>query len=245
MTPHPDWIVPEWPVPKRIKAMITTRKGGASRGNFATLNLGQRTGDDPQAVAANRARLRSLLPQEPRWLKQVHGSRVVVADDVTTPPEADASVARQPGTVCAVMIADCLPVLLTDRSGSVVAAAHAGWRGLAAGVVEAAVQQMGAAPDDVLAYLGPCVGPTAFEVGSDVHDAFIIGDPGAELAFSPHRPGKWFADLHMLTRRALARAGVTRIYGDMQCTHSNPERFYSYRRERSTGRMAALIWRDA
>ena len=245
LTLHPDWILPDWPAPKRIRAIITTRKGGASRGEFASLNLGQRTGDDPQAVAANRTRLRGVLPQEPRWLKQVHGSRVVVADEVTTPPEADASVARQPGTVCAVMIADCLPVLLADASGNVVAAAHAGWRGLAAGVVDATVQAMGAAPDNVLAYLGPCIGPTAYEVGADVHDAFVAGDPESGPAFSPHRPGKWLADLHMLARRALARAGVTRIYGGVQCTYSNPERFYSYRRERTTGRMAALIWRES
>lgn len=244
MIVHPDWIVPDWPAPPPIRSLITTRNGGISRGSFASFNLGQSTADDPHAVAANRARLRGLLPQEPRWLKQVHGSRVVLADNVTTPPEADASVAREPGTVCVVMIADCLPVLLTDVSGSVVAAAHAGWRGLAAGVVEAAVREAGAAPADLLAYLGPGVGPTAFEVGPDVHDAFVESDPGAEFAFSSHRPGKWFANLHALTRRALARAGVTRIYGDVQCTYSNPERFYSYRRERSTGRMAALIWRE-
>jgi hypothetical protein len=241
---HPDWIVPDWPAPAGIRAMITTRRGGVSLGCYASFNLGQDTGDEPPAVAENRARLRRLLPQEPRWLKQVHGAHVVPADHVTIPPEADASVAREPGTVCVVMIADCLPVLLTDASGSVVAAAHAGWRGLAAGVVEAAVRGMDATPADVLAYLGPCIGQAAFEVGRDVHDAFTAADPEAETAFAPQRPGKWFADLRALTCRALARAGVTRIYGDTQCTYTHAERFYSYRRERATGRMAALIWRE-
>jgi YfiH family protein len=245
MTPYTDWIVPDWPAPSRVRALITTRNGGLSAGPCASFNLGLRTSDDPRAVAANRARLRALLPQEPRWLKQVHGSRVVAADDVSAPPEADASVARQPGTVCVIMIADCLPVLLTDRAGSVVAAAHAGWRGLAAGVVENTVQAIGVAPADLLAYLGPCIGPAAFEVGADVHEAFVAAHGAAESAFAPHRPGKWLADLHLLTRQALARAGVSRIHGDVQCTYSNPQRYFSYRRDRDTGRMAALIWRDA
>ena len=242
--PHPDWIVPEWPAPEGVRSLITTRNGGVSGGPCASFNVGLRAGDDPQAVAANRAQLRELLPQEPRWLKQVHGARVVAADSVTTPPEADASVAREPGTVCVVMIADCLPVLLAERSGRTVAAAHAGWRGLAAGVVEATVQAMQVAPEEVLAYLGPCIGPTAFEVGSDVYDAFVPSDPGAQGAFRPLRPGKWLADLHQLTRRALARAGVSLIHGEVRCTYADPLRFFSYRRDRATGRMAALIWRE-
>ena len=175
--PHPDWIVPDWPAPKCVRSLITTRNGGVSRGPCASFNLGLRTGDDAQAVAANRALLRELLPQEPRWLKQVHGARVVAADSITAPPEADASVARVPGTVCAIMIADCLPVLLTDRSGCIVAAAHAGWRGLAAGVVEATVRAMEVAPGEVLAYLGPCIGPGAFEVGADVYDCLLYTSP--------------------------------------------------------------------
>jgi len=245
VTPHADWIVPDWPAPPRVRALITTRNGGVSTGHCASFNLGRRTSDDPAAVAANRARLRALLPQEPRWLKQVHGSRVIAADEVTTPVEADASIARQPGTVCAIMIADCLPLLLADRTGTVVAAAHAGWRGLAAGVVENTVRAMGPAPAELLAYLGPCIGPAAFEVGADVHEAFVAAHPAAAVAFVPLRPGKWLADLHLLARQSLARAGVTRIHGSAQCTHSNPQRFYSYRRDRDTGRMAALIWREA
>ena len=242
--PHPDWIVPDWPAPKCIRSLITTRNGGVSRGPCASFNLGLRTGDDPQAVAANRALLRELLPQEPRWLKQVHGARVVAADSVTAPPEADASVARAPGTVCAIMIADCLPVLLTDRSGRIVAAAHAGWRGLAAGVVEATVRAMEVAPGEVLAYLGPCIGPGAFEVGVDVYEAFMKSDPIAQGAFRPLHPGKWLADLPGLTRQALARAGVSLIYGEPQCTYADSGRFFSYRRDPATGRMAALIWRE-
>lgn len=242
--PHPDWIVPDWPAPKCVRALITTRNGGVSRGPCASFNLGLRTGDDPQAVAANRALLRELLPQEPRWLKQVHGARVVAADSITAPSEADASVARVPGTVCAIMIADCLPVLLTDRSGRMVAAAHAGWRGLAAGVVEATVRAMEVAPGEVLAYLGPCIGPGAFEVGADVYESFIKNDPIAQSAFRPLHPGKWLADLPELTRQALARAGVSLVYGEPQCTYADSGRFFSYRRDRATGRMAALIWRE-
>ena len=243
--PHPDWIVPDWPAPKCVRSLITTRNGGVSGGACASFNVGLRAGDDPQAVAANRALLRELLPQEPRWLRQVHGARVVTADSVTAPPEADASVARSPGTVCAIMIADCLPVLLTDRSGSVVAAAHAGWRGLAAGVVEATVQAMDVAPSEVLAYLGPCIGPAAFEVGADVYEAFISRDPLAQCAFKPLRPGKWLADLRELTRQALARAGASLVHGAACCTYADPQRFFSYRRDRATGRMAALIWRES
>jgi YfiH family protein len=239
-----DWIVPKWPAPAPVRALITTRAGGVSSGPYATLNLGSATGDDPQAVAVNRARLRSVLPQEPRWLRQVHGRRVVTADEITVPPEADASVARHPGTVCAIMIADCMPVLLTDRDGTVVAAAHAGWRGLANGVLEAAVSAMDIAPENVLAYLGPGIGPAAFEVGGDVFEAFRAHDGEAASAFVAQRPGKWLANLFLLAQRTLARAGVTRVYGEVQCTYSNPQRFFSYRRDRVTGRMAALIWRD-
>jgi YfiH family protein len=227
-----------------VRALITTRSGGVSSGAYASFNLGERTGDDPLAVAANRASLRALLPQEPRWLRQVHGSCVVAADLLVAPVEADASIARIAGTVCAIMIADCLPVLLADRGGAVVAAAHAGWRGLAAGVVEKTVREMHTTPDEILAYLGPCIGPAAFEVGPDVRDAFLEIDAASAAEFSPLRPGKWLANLHALTRRALARAGVNRVYGAPCCTYSDAGRFYSYRRERTTGRMAALIWRE-
>ena len=240
--PHPDWIVPDWPAPARVKALITTRAGGVSAGSFASFNLGLRTGDDPQAVAANRARLNSLLPRAPRWLRQVHESRVVEADALMNVPEADAAVARCPGTVCAVLVADCIPVLLADRTGTTVGIAHAGWRGLAAGVIENAVHSMAGDASGLLAYLGPGIGPEAFEVGEDVRDAFLARDAGAASAFTPRATGKWLADLFALARQRLRRAGVGAIHGGALCTYSDPRRFFSYRRERTTGRMAALIW---
>lgn len=240
---HPDWIVPDWRAPANVKAFITTRAGGVSQGPYASLNLGLRSGDDPQAIAANRAALRESLPQEPAWLKQVHGNRVIEADTAAPSEAADASVARRPGVVCAVLVADCVPVLLTDRGGTTVAIAHAGWRGLASGVVENAVRAMGSEPAEVLAFLGPGIGPRAFEVGADVRDAFVGPDPETQSAFAPHAPGKWLADLYALARRRLALLGVTRVSGGDLCTHSDAARFFSYRRDRTTGRMAALIWR--
>ena len=244
MNTHPDWIVPDWPAPANVKALITTRAGGVSRGPYASMNLGQSTADDPQAVAANRQRLRACLPEEPKWLRQVHASAVADADALTSAPEADASVARRPHTVCAVLIADCIPVLLTDRAGSIVAIAHAGWRGLARGVIANAVERMALPPEGLIAYLGPGIGPRAFEVGADVRSAFLTGDAQAEAAFAPHAPGKWLADLFLLARQALRRAGVTHVHGGMLCTHSDAQRFYSHRRDRVTGRMAAVIWRS-
>jgi hypothetical protein len=240
--PHPDWIVPDWPAPANVKALITTRAGGVSREPYASLNLGRRTEDDPRAVAANRERLHACLPQEPKWLRQVHGAEVAEADTLVSTPEADAAVARRPHTVCAVLVADCIPVLLADRSGSVVAIAHAGWRGLARGVIANTIARMALPPGQVIAYLGPGIGPRAFEVGADVRDTFLAGDARAEAAFTPHMPGKWLADLFLLARQALARAGVAAVHGGTMCTHSDAQRFFSYRRDRVTGRMAALIW---
>ncbi len=241
-----DWIVPDWPAPANVKALITTRAGGVSTGPHASFNLGLRADDDPQAVARNRALLQAFLPQPPKWLRQVHGTRVVDADALTDSAEADASVAGNAGTVCAIMIADCLPVLFTNRSGTRVAAAHAGWRGLAGGVIAntvAALRDAGDDAADLLAYIGPGIGPTAFEVGADVYHAFTAGDAESKAAFVAHAQDKWLADLFHLARRALARAGVTQIYGGGMCTYSDPARFYSYRRDKVTGRMAALIWR--
>lgn len=241
-----DWIVPQWSTPACVKALITTRSGGTSDGPYQSFNLGFSTGDDPGAVDANRARLRALLPNEPRWLKQVHGARVVDAGSVYDRPEADAAVAREPGTVCAVLVADCLPVLLANREGSAVAAAHAGWRGLAAGVLSntvAAMTKAGGNASDLVAYIGPGIGPRAFEVGQDVFEAFTDVDPDAANAFARHTPGKWLADLAALARRALERCGVGEISGGDLCTFSDAARFYSYRRDKVTGRMAALIWR--
>lgn len=242
--PHPDWIVPDWPAPASVNALITTRAGGVSTGPFASLNLGMRAGDDPQAVAVNRARLNALLPQSPRWLRQVHGSFVVEADALSGEPEADAAIARRPGTVCAVLVADCIPVLLADRSGAMIGIAHAGWRGLARGVIENTVRTMAGAGRDLIAYLGPGIGPAAFEVGNDVREAFLARDAGTAAGFKPHAEGKWLADLFLLARQCLQRAGVREIHGGGLCTYSDTRRFFSYRRERTTGRMAALIWRN-
>jgi YfiH family protein len=242
-----DCIIPDWPAPPHVKALITTRRGGVSAGPYESLNLGFSTADEKAATLANRARLAALVRSDPRWLKQVHGARVVDADAATGRPEADASVATGFGTVCAVLIADCLPVLLTDVSGTVVAAAHAGWRGLAAGIVDhtvSAMERRGVARSDLLAYLGPAIGPTAFEVGQDVSDAFIANDANAAAAFKSHTTGKWFADLFSLARRALTRCGVMKVYGGEACTYSDAGRFYSHRRDQITGRMAALIWRE-
>ncbi len=247
MNPNPDWIVPEWPAPRNVRALITTRSGGVSGGPYASFNLGLQAGDDPRAVAQNRAQLRRLLPQDPKWLRQVHGAVVADADALTAPPDADASVARLPGTVCAIMIADCMPVLLCDDRGTLVAAAHAGWRGLAGGVIENTVGRLvaaGTTPDQLLAYLGPAIGPAAFEVGADVYEAFIARDPLAAQAFRPQHPGKWLACLFTLAQLALRRAGVNRVYGGGLCTFTDSSRFFSYRRDKTTGRMAALIWRD-
>jgi len=242
--PHPDWIVPGWPAPANVKALITTRAGGVSKGPFASFNLGLRTGDDPQAVAANRDRLNSLLPQQPSWLRQVHGTSVIEADTLAGRPEADAGIARRPGTVCAVLVADCIPVLLADRAGTTVAIAHAGWRGLAGGVIENTTRRMTVDPRGLIAYLGPGIGPGVFEVGADVRDAFLARDADAAAAFTPHGSGKWLADLFLLTRQRLRRAGVGEVHGGTLCTYSDARRFFSYRRERRTGRMAALIWRS-
>ncbi len=242
--PH-DWISPVWPAPARVNGMITTRNGGVSGGAFSSFNLGLRCDDDLEAVHANRQQLAQFLPQAPRWLHQVHGATVVDADTLADETDADASVARETGTVCAVMIADCMPVLLCDDDGSVVAAAHAGWRGLSSGVIENTVRAMQVDAKQLLAYLGPAIGPAAFEVGADVRDAFVAHDAGAALAFKARGEGKWLADLFMLARQRLAACGVQRVYGGGDCTVAGARRFYSYRRDKTTGRMAALIWLDA
>ena len=244
-SPHPDWIIPRWPAPANVRALITTRAGGVSQGPYASLNLGLRTGDDPRSVSVNRAQLEALLPQPPRWLRQVHGANVVEGDSLADVPDADACVARRPETVCGVLVADCVPVLLADRAGTTVAIAHAGWRGLAAGVVENAVDRMAVEPRHLVAYLGPGIGPTAFEVGPDVREAFVSRDARSQAAFAPLAAGKWLADLFLLARQSLQRAGVEDIHGGGLCTYSDAGRFFSYRRERTTGRMAALVWRTS
>ena len=239
--PH-DWIVPDWPAPSRVKCIVTTRNGGVSTGPQASFNLGLKADDDPAHVHANRAQLRRWLPADPAWLAQVHGNRVVTADQVQPPVEADASTTRRADVVCAVMVADCMPVLFCDDSATVIAVAHAGWRGLSSGVLENTLAAMDVPPRSVMAYLGPAIGPAAFEVGADVRDAFLAADAGAAAAFKPLREGKWLADLFMLAHRRLHASGVARVYGGGLCTYNDPARFYSYRRDRVTGRMAALIW---
>lgn len=236
-----DLITPDWPAPAHVRALMTTRAGGVSVAPFASLNLGDHVGDDPAAVAHNRALVRSWLPAEPKWLTQVHGT--VVAE--TGGCAADASISRVPGEVSVIMTADCLPALFCDRAGTVVAAAHAGWRGLCDGVLEATVASMGVAPDQILVWLGAAIGPQQFEVGDEVRAAFVERNAQATTAFVPGaQPGKWLADIYQLARLRLAAVGVTAVYGGDLCTVSDAARFFSYRRDKQTGRMATLIWLD-
>jgi len=247
-----DAIVPDWPVSPRVSALVTTRHGGVSAGRYASLNLGAASvgrpgGDTPDAVRENRRRLRAVLPADPVWLAQVHGSVVHRADGAdaqacAAPPVADAAVTRTPGVVLAVLTADCLPVLLADRDGSAIAVAHAGWRGLAAGVVENALRALDVPPSRVAAWLGPAIGPGAFEVGADVRDAFVGACADDAGAFAAKGNGKWLADLYALARARLARAGVPAVSGGGACTYRDAARFFSYRRDGATGRMAALAW---
>jgi len=242
MNTRPVWFAPDWPRPAGIRAAVTTRAGGASEGPFASLNLAGHVDDDPAAVAANRRALAGALggSGEPAWLEQVHG--VAVADAAAGPgQQADASVATQPGAVCAVLTADCLPVLLARSDGSAVAAAHAGWKGLAAGVLEATVARLGRGR--LTAWLGPAIGPNAFEVGEEVRAAFTDPDPGAAPCFR-YRDGQLHADLYALARRRLFAAGVAEVHGGGRCTFTEAERFYSYRRDGRTGRLATLVWRE-
>ncbi len=246
----PDWITPDWPAPANVHAFMTTRAGGVSLPPFDTFNPASHVDDDPAAVAENRRRLGQWLPAEPLWLNQVHGCDVVTLPfSEERPPAADAAVAFRPGEVRAVLTADCLPVLFCDDAGDVVAAAHAGWRGLAGGVLEAAVAAMNTPPERILAWLGVAIGPNAFEVGGEVREAFISQHPLTGIAFRPSLPGtldeaprKWLADLYTLARIRLAAIGVTRVHGGGYCTYSDA-RFFSYRREPRTGRMASVIWR--
>ena len=256
------WIVPDWPAPARVRCLLTTRQGGVSQGAYASLNLGDHVGDDVQAVAENREILGARLPALPKWLQQVHGTTVFdasVLNEALPAPEADAVLARQVGEICAVLTADCLPVLLCDKSGSVVAAVHAGWRGLQAGILESTVEAMACPGTHLLAYLGPAIGPEAFEVGDDVRDAFVAKNPSASTAFMAlrtgnnerngtfplekgRRSGKWLANIYLLARQSLERLGIDAVYGGGYCTVREIERFFSFRRDGVTGRMASLIW---
>ncbi len=239
-----SWLRPDWPAPARVRAISTTREGGVSCAPRDSFNLGSRCGDDPQAVAENRARLRRwlALPSEPAWLRQVHGARTIDAASAAVDVEADVSVAFTPDVVCAVLTADCLPVLFCDREGSRVAAAHAGWRGLAAGVLEATIDTLNVSGRQLLAWLGPAIGPQVFEVGAEVRAAFVEHNQASANAFKPLPAGRWLADIYLLARLRLKAKGITQIYGGVLCTYSDPARFFSYRRDRHTGRMASLIW---
>ncbi|WP_339504899.1 peptidoglycan editing factor PgeF [Pseudomonas sp. RL_105y_Pfl2_101] len=236
-----DWLIPDWPAPARVKACVTTRAGGVSLAPFDSLNLGDHVGDDPTAVAENRRRLTDQFAITPAWLQQVHGIAVVEADpsQVAT---ADASWTDTPGIACTAMTADCLPVLFCNRAGTRVAAAHAGWRGLANGVLEATLDSFAVPADEILAWLGPAIGPQAFEVGPEVREAFIVQLPQAAQAFAASRnTGKFLADIYALARLRLAARGVTAVYGGGLCTVTDP-RFFSFRRNPRTGRFASLIW---
>lgn len=237
----PALIVPDWPAPPNVRALVTTRAGGVSAPPCDSFNLGERSGDDPAAVAANRERLRQLLPAEPVWLHQVHGNRVV-ALPADPGCQADAAWSARAGMPCAVLTADCLPVLFCDRQGTRVAAAHAGWRGLADGVLEATAAALEVAPGKLLAWLGPAIGQDAFEVGPEVRAAFLAHDPAAAAAFRPGRDDRWHADLYHLARQRLAAAGVAQVSGGGLCTWSDAATFYSWRRDGRTGRMASVVW---
>lgn len=238
-----DFIRPDWPALARVRALTTTRAGGVSPSPYHSLNLGAHTGDDPGCVEENRRRLRTQagLPGDPVWLQQVHGTRVVPAHGVRGGDQADGSWTDAPGVVCTVLTADCLPVLLCHVEGTRVAALHAGWRGLANGILEAGVQALGG-PRGLLAWLGPAIGPQAFQVGGEVRDAFLASDPGAGPCFVADPAGRWRADLYSLAARRLAAVGVHAVYGGDHCTWSDADRFFSYRRDGETGRMATLIW---
>jgi polyphenol oxidase len=237
-----SFIEPDWPVPATVRALCTTRIGGVSEGVFGTLNLGTHVGDAPAPVASNRALLRSRLPAEPVWMEQVHGTTVIDAEDAASSPIADGAVTRTRGVVCCAMTADCLPVLLADTAGAVVGVAHAGWRGLANGVIEATVSRMRVAPARLVAYLGPAISRNAYEVGAELQALFVGNDAMAAAAFTPKGDGKYWCDLYALATQRLARLGVPAIFGGQFCTFQDRERFFSFRRDGRTGRMAACIW---
>lgn len=240
---NPDWLIPNWPAPSTVHSASTLRTGGVSNGAFSSFNLALHVGDEVEQVKQNRALLRQALhlPNEPVWLQQHHGNTVLAADRQTTTPLADASYTAQAGVVCAVMTADCLPLLICSTDGCHVAAIHAGWRGLQAGIIKNTLALL---PKDILVWLGPAIGAACFEVGDDVRTAFLHNSTAFESAFQANAEGKWQADIYQLARVELAMLGVEQIYGGGLCTVTDSARFFSYRREQITGRMATLIWRD-
>lgn len=239
-----DLIKPSWPAPARVRAAFTLRTGGVSAPPFDSLNVGGHVGDAPEAVTENRRRIRAQLglPAEPAWLEQVHGTDVVDLDATAPYAPADAAITRRLGRVCVMQVADCMPVLFAARDGSAVGAAHAGWRGLAAGVLEATVRKLGVEPAQLLTWLGPAIGQEHFEVGDDVRAAFIARDAQAASAFEANGRGRWQCDLYALARYRLAAIGVSAISGGRWCTFAHATHFFSFRRDGRCGRMAALIW---
>ena len=244
---NPSWLDIDWPAPPGVRVLSTFRGGGGSAAPYASLNLGDHVGDDPKAVADNRRAFIAAagLPAEPVWLKQVHGVNVADLDAPGPYGPADAAVTRRPKRLCAILTADCLPVVFATESGDTVAAAHAGWRGLNAGVIEATVQAMGVPPQRLIAWLGPAIGPEHFEVGAEVREAFLRGDPQDIDAFKSNSRGRFMADLPLLARRRLNRLGISRIHGGGECTYARADRYFSYRRDGTTGRQGTFIWRES
>jgi YfiH family protein len=241
-----DFIIPNWPVPANVKALQTMRTGGFSLAPYDSLNFGSHVNDNPQHVAQNRQLLSRYLPSEPVWLNQVHGIHVADATNTNCVPDADASFTTHKNVVCVTMTADCLPLLLCDEAGSAVAAVHAGWRGLCDGIIEATVAKLPVKPANLMAWLGPAIGSNAFEVGGEVREQFIAKDKKSESAFKPHGD-KWLGDIYQIAKQRLNNLGITQIYGGQEnnqkfCTYTDKERFFSFRRDGDTGRMATLIW---
>lgn len=244
-----NWLEADWPAPPGVHVISTFRGNpslGVSQGPWASLNLGDHVGDDPAAVAENRGRLRKAagLASEPKWLAQVHGTRVADLDSAELAGPADAALTRRDGVACAILTADCLPIVFATESGDAVAAAHAGWRGLAAGVIESTVRSLAAPPESLLAWLGPAISIEHFEVGSEVREAFVRRDLRAGGAFQVNARGRFMADLGVLARLQLQSLGVERVYGGGECTYARTDRYFSYRRDGPTGRQATLIWRE-
>ncbi|MGB4811241.1 MAG: peptidoglycan editing factor PgeF [Methylophilaceae bacterium] len=235
------FIIPNWPAPNNVKSIQTTRLGGVSMTPYDSLNFGMHVKDNPLHVARNRQLLSQFLPSEPVWLNQVHGVNVLDASTANCVPEADASFTIKKNVVCITMTADCLPVLLCNQQGTIVASIHAGWRSLCDGVIEATVEKMGIQPSDLMAWLGPAIGPQAFEVGSEVRAQFIAADKPSQVAFMPHGE-KWLANIYTIARQRLSHLGVSQIYGGGLCTYTDQVHFFSFRRDGDTGRMATMIW---
>ena len=241
MLKNSNFILPNWPAPANVHALQTNRDGGVSIAPYDSLNLGSHVNDNPMHVAQNRQMLSQYLPSEPVWLNQVHGVNVVDAADTDFVPDADASYTTRKNVVCVTMTADCLPILVCDTAGTLIASIHAGWRSLCDGVIETTVAKLPAKPADLMAWLGPAIGPNAFEVGAEVRTQFIAKDAKSELAFKQHND-KYLADIYQIATQRLNNLGITQIYGGGECTFTDEKRFFSFRRDGATGRMATLIW---